>query len=210
LSDKVCGCPSPVLQINSYIFHEVSLFLLIPFSFPYPVAYHLINTWMSPGWQNPMQARVEGMCLLSAGGNQFISDVKSHALGFTWSWGHGAHLDLEQESNITLSDTIWAFVGLAPRQLRSLPVAPWSGSSQLRPVHSEFITRRIWSESLRGGNGVKKERQTSYGNTQDAPLLTNGSRKYGIYTQWNFMQPWRGTKCYHSLVNGWNWRTSFW
>jgi hypothetical protein len=28
-----------------------------------------------------------------------------------------------------------------------------------------------------------------YGNSQDAPLLTNGLRKYGIYTQWNFMQP---------------------
>jgi hypothetical protein len=30
------------------------------------------------------------------------------------------------------------------------------------------------------------------------------------YTQWNFMQPWRRTKCYHLLENGWNWRTSFW
>jgi hypothetical protein len=28
-----------------------------------------------------------------------------------------------------------------------------------------------------------------YGNNQDAPLLTNGSRKCGIYTQWNFTQP---------------------
>jgi len=26
-------------------------------------------------------------------------------------------------------------------------------------------------------------------NSQDAPPLTNGSRKCGIYTQWNFMQP---------------------
>jgi hypothetical protein len=26
----------------------------------------------------------------------------------------------------------------------------------------------------------------SYGNNQDAPLLTNGSRKCGTYTQWNF------------------------
>jgi hypothetical protein len=30
------------------------------------------------------------------------------------------------------------------------------------------------------------------------------------YTQWNFMQPWRRMKCYHSQVNGWNWRTSSW
>jgi hypothetical protein len=29
----------------------------------------------------------------------------------------------------------------------------------------------------------------SYGNSRDAPLLTNGSRKCGIYTQWNFPQP---------------------
>jgi hypothetical protein len=28
-----------------------------------------------------------------------------------------------------------------------------------------------------------------YGNSQDAPLLMNGLRKCGIYTQWNFMQP---------------------
>jgi hypothetical protein len=27
----------------------------------------------------------------------------------------------------------------------------------------------------------------SYGNSQDAPLLTNGLRKCGFYTQWNFM-----------------------
>jgi phosphoribosylamine-glycine ligase len=26
-------------------------------------------------------------------------------------------------------------------------------------------------------------------NSQDDPLLMNGSRKCGIYTQWNFMQP---------------------
>jgi hypothetical protein len=31
--------------------------------------------------------------------------------------------------------------------------------------------------------------QPSYGNSQDAPLLTNGLRKCGIYTQWNFRQP---------------------
>jgi hypothetical protein len=38
----------------------------------------------------------------------------------------------------------------------------------------------------------------------------NGSRKCGIYTQWNFTQPWRRRKSYHSQVNGWNWRTSSW
>jgi hypothetical protein len=38
----------------------------------------------------------------------------------------------------------------------------------------------------------------------------NGSRKCGIYTQWNSIQPWRRMKSYHSQVNGWNWRTSFW
>jgi hypothetical protein len=31
--------------------------------------------------------------------------------------------------------------------------------------------------------------QPSYANSQDAPLLTNGLRKCGIYTQWYFMQP---------------------
>jgi hypothetical protein len=29
----------------------------------------------------------------------------------------------------------------------------------------------------------------SYGNSQDAPLLMNGLRKCGIYTQWNFTYP---------------------
>jgi hypothetical protein len=29
----------------------------------------------------------------------------------------------------------------------------------------------------------------SYGSSQDAPLLMNGLRKCGIYTQWNFSQP---------------------
>jgi hypothetical protein len=28
-----------------------------------------------------------------------------------------------------------------------------------------------------------------YGSSQDAPPLTNGLRKCGIYTQWNFTQP---------------------
>jgi hypothetical protein len=37
----------------------------------------------------------------------------------------------------------------------------------------------------------------------------NGLRKCGVYTQWNFTQPQRRMKCYHSQVNGWNWRTSF-
>jgi hypothetical protein len=47
-------------------------------------------------------------------------------------------------------------------------------------------------------------------NSQDAPLLTNGLRKCGIYTQWNFTQPWRRMNSYHLQVNGWNWRTSSW
>jgi hypothetical protein len=29
----------------------------------------------------------------------------------------------------------------------------------------------------------------SSGNSQDSPLLMNGLRKCGIYTQWNFTQP---------------------
>jgi hypothetical protein len=38
----------------------------------------------------------------------------------------------------------------------------------------------------------------------------NGSRKCGIYTQWNFTQLWRKMKSYHFQVSGWNWRISFW
>jgi hypothetical protein len=43
----------------------------------------------------------------------------------------------------------------------------------------------------------------NYGNSQGAPLLTNGSRKCGICTQWNFTQPQRMT-FYHLQRNGWN------
>jgi hypothetical protein len=43
-----------------------------------------------------------------------------------------------------------------------------------------------------------------YGNSQDAPLPMNRSRKCDIYTQWNFTQPQRRMKFCHSLENGWN------
>jgi hypothetical protein len=49
-----------------------------------------------------------------------------------------------------------------------------------------------------------------YGNSKDALLLMNRLRKCGISTQWNFTQPWRRIRSYHSQVNGWNWRTLFW
>jgi hypothetical protein len=49
-----------------------------------------------------------------------------------------------------------------------------------------------------------------YGNSQDASLLTNGWRKCGVYTQWNFTQLWRRMKSCHLQVNRWNWRTSSW
>jgi hypothetical protein len=40
------------------------------------------------------------------------------------------------------------------------------------------------------------------------PLLMNGLRKCGIYTQWNFTQSQRRMKFCHLQVNRWNWRTS--
>jgi hypothetical protein len=42
---------------------------------------------------------------------------------------------------------------------------------------------------------------------QDVPPLMNGSRKWDIYTQWNFIQSQRMKFC-HSQVSGWNWRTA--
>jgi hypothetical protein len=39
-------------------------------------------------------------------------------------------------------------------------------------------------------------------------LLFTVLRKCGIYTQWNFTQPWRRMKSYNLQVNGWNSRTS--
>jgi hypothetical protein len=36
----------------------------------------------------------------------------------------------------------------------------------------------------------------------------NGFLKCGIYTQWNFTQPWGRMKSCHSQLNEWNWRTS--
>jgi hypothetical protein len=46
--------------------------------------------------------------------------------------------------------------------------------TQKAPAHSSLLQRY--------------SQQPSYGNNQDAPLLTNGSRKCDIYTQWNFTQ----------------------
>jgi hypothetical protein len=43
---------------------------------------------------------------------------------------------------------------------------------------------------------------------QNAPVLTNGLRKCGIYTQCNFTQPQRRMKFYYLQVSGWIWRTS--
>jgi hypothetical protein len=40
-------------------------------------------------------------------------------------------------------------------------------------------------------------------------LLMNGSRKCGIYTQWNFTQPRRRMKSYPLQVNGWNRKIPF-
>jgi hypothetical protein len=42
------------------------------------------------------------------------------------------------------------------------------------------------------------------------PTTDNGLRKCGIYTQWDFTQPQRRMKFYHSQVKGWNWITSSW
>jgi hypothetical protein len=50
--------------------------------------------------------------------------------------------------------------------------------------------------------------QPKYQKSQDASLTMNGLRKYGVYTQWNFIQPQRRMKFCHSQVNDWNWRTS--
>jgi hypothetical protein len=42
----------------------------------------------------------------------------------------------------------------------------------------------------------------SYGNSQDAPVVMNGLKKCGIYTQWNFTQSQRRMKFCHSQLNG--------
>jgi hypothetical protein len=54
-----------------------------------------------------------------------------------------------------------------------------------------FTSHGVLQAGSDTGGALKpqKGRQASYGDSQDAPLLTNGSRKCGIYTQWNFMQP---------------------
>jgi hypothetical protein len=40
------------------------------------------------------------------------------------------------------------------------------------------------------------------------PTTDEWIKKFGIYKQWNFTQPQRRMKFFHSQVNGWNWRTS--
>jgi hypothetical protein len=44
--------------------------------------------------------------------------------------------------------------------------------------------------------------EPSYGNSQDVPQPKDGSRKCGVYTQWNFTQPQKRTKFSHLPVNG--------
>jgi hypothetical protein len=45
------------------------------------------------------------------------------------------------------------------------------------------------SQTLHQNKPPNYSQEPSYGNSQHAPPLTNGLRKCGIYTQWNFMQP---------------------
>jgi hypothetical protein len=40
-----------------------------------------------------------------------------------------------------------------------------------------------------------------HGKGQDAPQWTNGLRKCAIYTKWNFTQPQRRMRFWHSQVN---------
>jgi hypothetical protein len=42
------------------------------------------------------------------------------------------------------------------------------------------------------------------------PTTDKWIKKMWYLNTWNFTQPWRRMKSYHSQVNGWNWRTSFW
>jgi hypothetical protein len=66
------------------------------------------------------------------------------------------------------------------------------------PYDPEILLRIYLKECESGCNG----------NFEVVPLLTNGLRKCGIYTQWNFTQPQRRMKFCHLQVNGWNWRMS--
>jgi hypothetical protein len=69
----------------------------------------------------------------------------------------------------------------------SIPMSLFVKVLSISPVLSGFQgeQERI---AQRKGQRFKME-VGSYGNSQDAPPLTNGLRKCGIYTQWNFMQP---------------------
>jgi hypothetical protein len=86
----------------------------------------------------------------------------------------------------------------------------------------------IWSRNPTPGD-IPKECNTGYSRSTCTPMFiaalftiaklwkqarcptTNEwiKKMWYLYT-WNFTQPWRRMKSYHSLVNGQNWRTSSW
>jgi hypothetical protein len=53
-------------------------------------------------------------------------------------------------------------------------------------VSGSWRSEGLW---LCSGSHLGSLQEPSYGNSQDAPLLANGLRKYHIYTQYNFTQP---------------------
>jgi hypothetical protein len=69
---------------------------------------------------------------------------------------------------------------------------------RLRLLHRHLHTH-VYCSSSHNSQVLKTVKMTQ---------MTNGFRKCGIYTQWNFTQLWKKMKSCHLQVNEWNWRRS--
>jgi hypothetical protein len=98
--------------------------------------------------------------------------------------------DMEANKIEIISTFLWEYktVHLSQAPVAHICNSSYSGSRD-QEDHSLKQPWKIVCEDPISKNPITKNWAGSYGNSQDAPLLMNGSRKCGIYTQWNFMQP---------------------
>jgi hypothetical protein len=86
-------------------------------------------------------------------------------------------------SSVCLSGWIWEDISLGDPMWTGHPEAfPFQGKGFKIPKNVTQVAPEALVHPCLLQHYSQKP---SYGNNQDAPLLTNGSRKCGIYTQWN-------------------------
>jgi hypothetical protein len=94
-----------------------------------------------------------------------------------WGKRNSRTLLVGMQASATTLKKIWRFLKNLNIDLPCDPVIPLLGiyPKECNTSYSKGICTPMFIALL----------FTSYGNNKDAPLLMNGSRKCGIYTQWN-------------------------